>query len=169
MFLSNAAINNRSTIAVVTLIIVVFGLFSYFTLPRENFPDIPTPFIIVTTAYEGVAPADVESSITIKLEKELTNLKGLKEMKSSSAEGVSTIQLEFLPGVSTDAAMQHVRDKVDLAKPELPDAAEEPTLTEINLAEFPIMMISISGDVSPFQLKLIADSLEDAKIGRAHV
>jgi multidrug efflux pump len=162
VILSDVAIRNRTTVGVLVVLIVIFGAYSYITLPREAAPDVPIPYIVISTAYEGVSPEDIESSVTIKIEKEMAGLKGLKEMTSSSSEGMSTILLEFLPDVSTDDAMQYVRDKLDLAKPELPDDAEEPTLTEISFEDFPIMMISLSGDISLVRLKFIADDLEEA-------
>ncbi|HPM23912.1 MAG TPA: efflux RND transporter permease subunit, partial [Phycisphaerae bacterium] len=149
MIISNAAIRNRTTVGVLTVLIAAFGLYSYITLPREASPDIPVPYVLVTTAYEGVAPQDIESSVTIKIEKELAGLKGVKEISSSSAEGLSVITIEFLPNIKVDDAMQYVRDKVDRAKGELPRDAEEPTLTEINFADFPILIVNISGDASP--------------------
>ena len=162
MILSDTAIKNRTSVFMMMLLIVIAGVFSYVTLPREAAPDVKIPVILVTTIYEGVSPADVESSVTNKIESELTGLKGVKEITSSSAEGVSIITIEFLPEVEVSDALQYVRDKVDLAKRELPIDAEEPSLTEINVAEFPILMVNISGEISPVRLKLIADDLEDA-------
>lgn len=162
MILSDVAIRNRTTVGVLTVLIAVFGIYAYISLPREAAPDVPIPFILVTTVYEGVSPQDIESTVTLKIEKELAGLKGVKEIRSSSAEGRSLITIEFMPNVKIDDAMQHVRDRLDRAKPELPRDAEEPTLTEINVAEFPILMVSISGDISPVALKLIADDLEEA-------
>lgn len=161
MILSNAAIRNRTTVGVLALLIIVAGAYSYLTLPREAAPDIPIPFILVTTSYEGVSPQDIESSITIKIEKELAGLKGVKEITSASQEGMSIITIEFLPDVKVDDAMQYVRDKVDRAKKDLPKDAEDPTLTEISFADFPILMVNISGELSPVLLKLIADELEE--------
>jgi multidrug efflux pump len=161
VILSDAAIRNRTTVGVLTAVILLMGVWSYLTLPRENTPDIPIPIIVVTTAYEGVAPADIETSVTMKIETEMAGLKGLKEVRSSSAEGISIITIEFLPDISLDDALQRVRDKVELAKAEMPTDIEEPTLTEVNLAEFPIMVVNISGDISPIRLKAIADRLED--------
>ena len=161
MILSDAAIKNRATVAVLTFFIIVAGVYSYATLPREAAPDVPIPFVMVTTAREGVSPEDIESSVTIKIENELSGLKGLKDITSSSAEGMSSILLEFLPNIEIEDAKQYVRDRVDLAKPELPDDAEEPYIKEINVAEFPIMLVSISGNVSPEGLKAVADRLED--------
>jgi len=162
MLITDIAIRNRTTVAVLGLIIVVMGGYSYVSLPREAFPDIPIPHILVSTMYEGVSPEDIETSVTMKIEKELSGIRGVKEIRSSSAEGLSMIDVEFTPDVPTEVALQRVRDRVDMAKGELPREAEDPVIKEINLAEFPIMLISISGDVSPVQLKEIADELEDA-------
>jgi len=161
MLLTDVAIRNRTTVAVLGLIIVILGAYSYVSLPREAFPDIPIPFIMITTMYEGVAPQDVETAITMKIEKELTGIRGVKEVRSTSAEGMSMISVEFTPDVPTEVALQRVRDRVDLARGELPPEVEDPVIREINLAEFPIMNISIAGDVSPFQLKALADQLQD--------
>jgi multidrug efflux pump len=159
MIITDAAIRNRTTVAVLGFIILLFGVYSYVTLPREAFPDIPIPHIMVNTVYEGVSPADIESSVTMKIEKELNGISGVKQVSSSSVEGLSMIDVEFTPDVPTDVALQRVRDRVDLA--ELPDDAMEPVIKEINLAEFPIMQVSISGDLSPLQFKEIADRMQD--------
>ena len=161
MIITDVAIKNRTTVAVLGLIIIVFGVYSYLTLPREAFPDIPIPHILVNTVYEGVSPADIESSVTMKIEKELNGVRGVKQVNSSSVEGLSMIDVEFTPDVPTDVALQRVRDRVDLARGELPDDVMEPVIKEINLAEFPIMQVSISGDLSPMQLKEIADRMQD--------
>ncbi|MFH1881229.1 MAG: efflux RND transporter permease subunit [Planctomycetota bacterium] len=161
MLITNLAIRNRTTVAVLGFIIILMGGYSYLSLPREAFPDIPIPHILVSTAYEGVSPEDIETSVTMKIEKELNGIRGIKEIRSSSAEGLSMIDVEFTPDVPSDVALQRVRDRVDLAKGELPMDAEEPVIKEINFAEFPIMLISISGDVSPVQFKEIADALQD--------
>jgi len=162
MLITDVSIRNRTTVGVLGLLIVIMGGYSYMSLPRESFPDIPIPHILITTTYEGVSPEDMESSVTMKIEKELNGIRGVKEVRSSSAEGLSMIDVEFTPDVPTDVALQRVRDKVDMAKGELPQDAKEPVIKEISLAEFPIMYVSLSGDVSPVQLKEIADRLEDA-------
>ncbi len=164
MLLSNAAIRNRTTVLVLVLIIVLMGVSSYMTLPRESEPDVPVPFITIVTADPGVSPSDIENSITNKIEQKLAGLTGKKEITSTSAEGVSTIAVEFYPDVDVDVALQRVKDKVDLVKSDLPqntDDPVEPVVSEINLAERPIMLISISGPISPVRLKAIAEELED--------
>ncbi|MCE5277414.1 MAG: efflux RND transporter permease subunit [Planctomycetaceae bacterium] len=163
MIITDAAIKNRTTIMVMILLIIVAGVYSYITLPRESFPDVQIPKVLVTTTYEGVSPEDVETSVTMKLEDKLAGLKGLKEMRSSSAEGMSMISLEFFPEIKIDDALQYVRDRIDQAKPDLPTVEErkEPTIAEINLQEMPILMINVAGDASPARLKVIADRLQD--------
>ena len=162
MLLTDVAIRNRTTVAVLGLTIVLLGGYSYVSLPREAAPDIPIPYVLVTTIYEGVSPEDIETSVTMKIEKELNGIRGVEEITSSSAEGMSLISVEFEPDVPSEVALQRVRDRVDLAQGELPQEAEEPVIKEINFAEFPIMLVSISGDVSPVQLKEIADDVQDA-------
>ncbi|MBN2592285.1 MAG: efflux RND transporter permease subunit [Sedimentisphaerales bacterium] len=162
MLLTDVAIKNRTTVAVLGLIIILLGGYSYVTLPREAAPDIPIPYIMITTTYEGVSPEDMETSVTMKIEKELNGIRGVEEITSSSAEGMSLISVEFTPNVPSEVALQRVRDRVDLAKAELPLDAEEPVIKEINFAELPIMIISLSGDISPVQLKEAADDVQDA-------
>jgi multidrug efflux pump len=162
MLLTDVAIKNRTTVAVLGIIIILLGGYSYITLPREAAPDIPIPYILVTTTYEGVSPEDMETSVTMKIEKELNGIRGVEEITSSSAEGISLISVEFTPDVPSEVALQRVRDRVDLAKGDLPTEADEPVIKEINFAELPIMLISLSGDVSPVQLKEVADDVQDA-------
>src|SRR5512136_429993 len=114
MLLTDVSIKNRTTVAVLGLIVVVMGTYSYVTLPREAFPDIPIPHILITTPYEGVSPQDMETSVTMEIEKELNGIRGVKEIRSSSAEGLSMIDVEFTPDVRSDVALQRVRDRVDI-------------------------------------------------------
>ncbi len=99
MLLSDAAIRNRTTVLVLMVLIVVAGASSYVTLPREAAPDVKIPIILITTTYEGVSPEDIETSVTMKIEEQLTGLDGVDEIRSSSAEGVSTVIVEFLPDI----------------------------------------------------------------------
>ncbi len=161
MLITDVAIKNRTTVFVLGLIIVILGVYSYISLPREAFPDIAIPYVLINTTYEGISPQDIETSVTMKIEKELTSIRGVKEITSSSAEGFSMISVEFTPGIPTEVALQRVRDRVDRAKGNLPLDAEDPVISEISLAEFPIMNISIAGDLSPVQFKAIADNLQD--------
>ena len=162
MLITDAAIMRRSTVFALMLIIFIMGLFSYITLPRESNPDITIPIIMVQTTYEGAASEDIENLITLPLERKLRAVKDTKEIRSVSAEGASMIEVEFIPDVDIDEALQRVRDKVDQAKGELPaDLENDPAVIEINLSEWPILMVAISGDVNERVLKKIAEEMED--------
>lgn len=134
MTISNIAIDNRTTVGVLVVLIIVAGAWSYISLPRESAPDVPIPIVIVSTPYEGVAPEDIETAVTLKIEKKLAGLKGVKEIRSASAEGISIITIEFMPDIKVDDAVQYVRDKVDQAKRDIPQEADDPTITEVNIA-----------------------------------
>lgn len=159
--LSSFSINNRISVLVLIMLIAVMGITSYLTIPKESFPNITVPNIFVVTIYPGVSPEDMESLITRKLEDELSNISEIKTMTSTSSEGYSNVNLEFDTGINIEDALQKVREKVDLAKPELPDAAEDPVIQEVNFSEFPIMQINLSGDYSLEVLKDIAEDLQD--------
>lgn len=160
-WLTSFSIKNRTSVLVLLFLIAIMGVVSYLTIPKENFPSINVPNIFVVTVYPGVSPEDMESLVTRKLEDELGNISDIKTMTSTSAEGYSNINLEFDPNVDIEDALQKVREKVDLAKPELPEDAEEPTVQEINFAEFPIMNINLSGEYNEVILKDIAEDLQD--------
>jgi multidrug efflux pump subunit AcrB len=161
MILTDLALKNRMTVMMIVLAIIVAGSIAYLTLPREAAPDVEIPYIIVTTTQDGVSPEDIENTITHEIEQELSGLKGMKEFTSTSAEGISQIVVEFLPDVEIEDALQRVKDKVDLAQRDLPVEADEPIVSEINFAELPIMLVTISGPISPVRLKTIAEELED--------
>ncbi len=159
--ITDFAIDHKSVIFVLVVIGSIMGLISYATLPREASPSITIPVVIVSTPYFGVAPSDIETLVTQPIEKKLKEIADIKEINSTSSEGFSNIQIEFDPDISIDDALQKVREKVDLAKPDLPADAEEPVLTEINFSRFPIMLVNISGDVGLERLKKIAEDFED--------
>ena len=160
-WLSTFAINNRISVMVLVALVAIMGIVSYFTIPKESFPNITVPNIFVVTLYPGVSPEDMESLVTRKLEDELGNISEIKEMTSTSTEGYSSVVLEFDTGIDIEEALQKVREKVDLAKAELPEDAEEPLVQEVNLSEFPIMQINLSGDYDLEILKDIAEDLQD--------
>ncbi len=160
-WLSSFSIKNRISVMVLVLLIAVMGVVSYLTIPKESFPSITVPNIFVVTVYPGVSPEDMESLVTRKLEDELGGISEVKTMTSTSSEGYSNINLEFDTNVDIEDALQKVREKVDLAKPELPEDAEEPTVQEINLSEFPIMNVNLSGDYDEVILKEIAEDLQE--------
>jgi multidrug efflux pump len=161
MKITEVAISKRVTVYVLVALMVLAGTSTYLTLPREAAPDIEIPFIIVTTIYVGASPADVESLVTRKIEKKLQGLENVKDMYSTSAEGVSSIQIAFVAGIEIDVVLQKVKDKVDLAKQDLPGDAEDPIVSEVNFSSIPIMIVNMSGDYGLVRLKEVAEDLSD--------
>ena len=161
MKVTELALRFKTSVYVLILFIVIAGAAAYGSLPLEAAPEVKVPFILVHTVYAGVAPADMEQLVTNVLERELKDLKDVKKMTSTSAESVSLITVEFESGVALDDAFQKMRDQVDKATPDLPDDAEQPVLIEINFAEFPMMLVNVSGSYGLAKLKEVAQGLEE--------
>lgn len=161
MGITNWSIRHSVTIFVFMVILAVTGWKSYQSLPRESQPDVTIPYVMVSVPYVGVAPEDIETLIIDELEEEFERLKDVEEIRSTAADGMGMITIEFKAGVDMDTALSDVRERVDLAKPELPDDAEDPVITEISFSDFPIMNITLNGDVDLVELKRVAKLLED--------
>ena len=162
MILSDTAVKNRVSVLVLLVIIVIIGLYSYRVLPRESAPDITIPYVFVRTDYRGVSASDIETAITIKIEKKLKGLNKVKNISSVSSQGLSQINIEFLPGTEINEVLPRVKDKVDEARNDLPtDLENEPMVYEVNFSDMPIVVYSLAGDSGPALLKKIADDLKD--------
>ncbi|NIP73763.1 MAG: efflux RND transporter permease subunit, partial [Gammaproteobacteria bacterium] len=138
---SHIAIRNPASVFILVLMIVTLGSSAYRGLPREAAPDIQIPLLIVTLPFPGASPEDVESLVTRKAELALQNVDNLEEIKSTSAEGASTITLEFELGFDVDDARVKVREKLDEVRPELPEDMEDPIISEINFSEQPMLIV----------------------------
>ncbi len=158
---TSVAVDHQTSVLVLLTFIVVAGLLAYRAIPRESFPEIEIPMIAVNTMYVGVSPADIESLVTRPLEDELSTISDVKELTSTSVEGYSSIVAEFETTVNLEEALQKVREKVDLAKPDLPAEAEDPTIMEFDFSEFPVMQVNLSGEYGVVRLKEIAEDLQD--------
>ena len=160
--LTTLALKNRNTIFLLTGVIILFGMISYRNLPKELFPEIVLPTVLVQTLYPGNPPLDIENLITRPIEKEVEGVKGVKEITSTSAQDASLIFVEFNTDVDIKVALQDVKDAVDKARSELPnDLLQDPMVEDIDFSEFPILNINLSGDYSIEELKEFAEYLED--------
>ncbi len=156
------AIENRNTVYILTFFLFIAGIWSYRTMQRELFPEVVVPYIMVTTTYPGNSPLDIENLITRPIEKELKDLNGVKKMTSASYQDMSMIVVEFETDVEVEQAKWDVKDKVDNAKRELPDDLQkDPMVKDIDLSEFPVLNINLSGDYSIYELKRFAEELQD--------
>jgi multidrug efflux pump len=161
---SSWAIDNKRAVYVLIFLIALLGLSSYNSLPKENFPDITIPKIYVTTIYQGQSPENIETLVTRQLEKQLKSLKGLKKVTSNTQQNVSVITVEFNTDVKIRDAKTDVKDAVDKAKQDLPqndNNLKESTVSDIDVADQPILYINLSGDYSLKKLKEYADNIKD--------
>lgn len=156
------AVENRTTIYVLTALILLIGAMVYQRLPKEQFPDIVVPTILVTTINAGTSPVDVENLITRQIEKQIKGIADVKKVTSQSYQDVSIITVEFATDVTPSVAKQRVTDAVDRSKADLPnDITKGPDVAEVDFSEFPIMFVNIAGNVGLDKLKKYADDLQD--------
>ncbi len=158
------AVKNPVTVLVLAAILLLSGAVSYWSLPRESFPEIKIPLIFVTVIYPGASPEDMEKLVTQKVEDRLEGLDGLKKVTSQSSEGISSVQVEFNPDVEVERALRRVKDKVDEAKSELPLDARDPIVQELNFSNIPIFIISLYSDYESERLERVAEELRDRLI-----
>lgn len=154
-------VKHRAAVSLMVCCITIFGLLTYRSLPREASPDVEVPVVLVTTPYIGVSPKDIETLITIPIENELSGIKDLKKMSSTSAEGASIMMLEFEPEVVIEDVLQLVRDRVSRVKPDLPQDAEDPDVREVSFSDFPIIIVTIAGPIDEEALKALGEDLEE--------
>jgi len=161
-FATSWAIDNKTSIYVLTIIITMLGILSYINIPKEQIPEIVIPTIIVNTVYPGTSPEDMENLVTRPVEKQCKSLADVKKITSNSIQDFSTIVVEFNPGIDVSEAKQRVRDAVDKAKTNLPNnLPKDPDIKEVDISEIPIMNINLAGDYDLQRLKKYAEEAQD--------
>jgi len=158
------AVDNRTAIYIIAILISAYGLVKFNTLPKEQFPDIVVPTISITTVYVGNSPKDIENLVTRPIEKQLKGISGAKvnKIQSTSQSDYSLIVVEFDTDIKTEIAKQKVKDAVDKAKTDLPtDLTSQPDVQEFDFSEMPIMFVNVSGDYDGIKLKQYADKMKD--------
>jgi len=158
------AVNNRTAIYIIAILITLYGLMKFNTLPKEQFPDIVVPTISVTTVYVGNSPKDIENLVTRPIEKQLKGISGakVKKITSTSQTDFSLIVIEFDTDVKTELAKLKVKDAIDKAQTDLPnDLTSQPNAQEFAFSEMPIMFVNVSGDYDGVKLKQFADKMQD--------
>ncbi|MEZ8464275.1 efflux RND transporter permease subunit [Vibrio splendidus] len=158
----DAALSRARTMLSLLALILVAGIVTYITIPKESSPDITIPIIYVSVGHQGISPTDSERLLVRPIEQELRSIEGVKEMTATAAEGHASVVLEFNVGVDLTKAMADVRDAVDLAKPKLPEDSDEPTVNEVTLAsEQPVLSVVLFGTVPERTIVQIARELGD--------
>jgi len=158
------SVDNRTAIYIIAIIITIYGLMRFATMPKEQYPDIVVPTISIATVYVGNSPKDIENLVTRPIEQELKGISGAKvnKIQSTSQPDYSLIIVEFDTDVKTELAKQKVKDAIDKARSELPtDLTQEPDVQEFAFSEMPIMFVNLSGDYDALKLGDYADKMQE--------
>jgi multidrug efflux pump len=166
--ISSWAVENRVTVYILTLLIVVTGVIAYVTMPREDFPEIIENKIYISSVFPGNSAEDVEKLIIKPLEKEIKNISGVDKITSSSFQDYGMIVVEFGDNVTIEIAKSRIKDKVDIVKadtdwPNLDNGSKvEPSVFDLNISEeVPILNINLQGNYTTQQLKKYGEQLQD--------
>ena len=160
--LSNFSLKNRITVVLIFILLVVLGVGAYNNLPKESYPEVEQSTVFVGTPYPGNSPTDIENLITRPIEKEINTISEIKEIRSNSIQGFSTIVAEFVSGTDIEYAKSKIKDAVDKAKINLPtDLPRESDVYEISFSDFPVMSVTLSGEYSIEKLESYGEILKD--------
>lgn len=162
MSVSRQTLNHPVLALIVFTLLGFVGIFTLKNVAIGLFPEVDSPYIMISTTYSNAGPESVEKTVTKVLESSLVSVSGLKTMTSTSNEGSSRISLEFNYGTDIDEAVNDVRDKLDRVSRNLPDNAGSPTIFKMDSNSMPILRIAVKGNRSASDLKQIAeDSIVD--------
>lgn len=130
----------------ISVAIVVFGIFSFLRLGVDLFPNVEFPFVTVQTTLRGASPQEIESSITKPIEEAVNSVSGIEDITSTSYEGLSVVMIKFALEKDPDVAAQEVRDKVNTVLRQLPHGTDQPVVSKVDLGAMPVMSIAIASD-----------------------
>ncbi|GAB4361264.1 MAG: efflux RND transporter permease subunit [Oricola sp.] len=159
-FLEIAVKNARLTITAL-LFFLVAGAVAYINIPKEAEPDVQIPVIYVSLHLQGISPEDAERLLVRPVETQVKNIKGIDKITSNSYQGGGNVIIEFEPDADLSTALEDVRSKVDDAKREFPSGTDEPSVNEVNISEFPILVVTLSGNAPERVLTRAAKELRD--------
>ena len=162
MSLPRFSVNQSLFINLVSVLIIITGLIVVFGMNREVFPNVDFETVSVTTFYPGATPIDIEKLISVPIEKELKEVDGLKEIKSSSTSGASVIVIKIDPDErDKKKVVNDIQTAVNRVKNLPKDILEDPVVLEISTKQYPIIEVSLSGELPEKKLQEYADGLED--------
>lgn len=159
--LIRAALDRSRTTLLLLAALLIAGLAAWQGVPKEANPDVPIPIIYVSMSLEGISPEDGERLLVRPMEQELRSIEGLRKMTSQASEGHAAVTLEFDAGFDADQALRDVRERVDLARSELPAEADEPRVMEVNVGLFPVFSFGLSGPLEESQRLAVARRLKE--------
>ena len=143
------------------LVLIAGGIYAALSIPKESSPEVQIPMGIITTVLPGASAEDVEKLITNKIEDRVIGLERVSKVTSTSGDSVSSVTVEFDASADIDKSIQLLKDEVDKVQPELPAEAEDSSVTDVNFADQPILIVSISGDLAPAELTALGQSVQN--------
>ncbi|WP_339779686.1 efflux RND transporter permease subunit [uncultured Thalassospira sp.] len=161
MSLIDLALDRSRTVIMTLILLLVAGWVGYNAIPKEADPDIQIPILYVLMNHDGISPEDAERLLLRPMEQELRTIEGVKEMRSQAYQGGASVTLEFYSDINIDDALADVRERVDIAKSDLPDDTDDPEVHEVNLSLFPVLVVTLSGEVPERTLLRLARNLKD--------
>ncbi|MFP4302122.1 MAG: efflux RND transporter permease subunit [Spirochaetaceae bacterium] len=164
MSVSKTVVGRPTTLLIIFVLLVGFGLYSASDLAIDLYPETNPPVLILFTNYSGAGPEEVEQSVTRPLEGQLSNVSNIETISSTSAEGSSQVQLEFTYGTDMTEATNEVRDRLEFVKDVLPDEATSPQIFKFDPSLIPILQLEVSGNRTPEDLRRIATDTIQSRI-----
>jgi len=161
MTIIDAALSRSRTVIAILVLLLIAGFSSYVNIPKEARPDVNVPIIYVSMSLKGISPEDAERLLVRPMEAEVKSIEGVKEIRSSAFQGGANVLMEFEAGFNADLALADVREKVDIAKADLPVDADETRVKEVNLSLFPIIIVTLGGEVPERSLLKIGRDLQE--------
>ncbi len=162
----NFSVTKRVSITMLALIMVVFGLMSLTRMPLEMMPDISFPTITVVTSYQGVAPQEIEQLVTEPIERAISSVNNVKKVSSSSAEGYSSISVEFEWGTNLDVASMDIRDYIAQIRGHLPTGINDPLVYKFDMSQMPVLLSGVSGNPDSYKLRVFLEDNVQQRLQR---
>ncbi|HET6469459.1 MAG TPA: efflux RND transporter permease subunit [Geminicoccaceae bacterium] len=167
--LIHACFERSRAVLLVLALVLIAGTIAYQGIPKEAEPDVQIPIVYVSLSHEGISPEDAERLLVRPMETALRTVEGIKELRSLASEGHASVTLEFEVGTDINRALTDVREEVDRAKADLPADTDEPVVEEVNLALFPVLVVTLSGELPERTLLRLARDLQDRIEGLPNV
>ncbi|MFC1810568.1 efflux RND transporter permease subunit [Patescibacteria group bacterium] len=152
---------HRKVTALIIIMIVIWGVTSLINIPKEIQPEIKLPFGSIFTVYPGANPLDVEELVTKEIETSISNVSDIKNINSTSQFGFSSVIAEFESGTDLDQAIDDLRNAVEKVKSQLPEDANDPTVSSFEVNSFPVVVFSLLSNLPEEQLKTVAEDVQD--------
>lgn len=153
-------LQRRQFTVLLLVALIAAGAYALLSIPKESAPEVRVPVAIVSVAFPGASAESVEELVTNKIEDAVGNLEDLDKLTSTSREGLAMITIQFDANADLDASIQDAKDAVDAVRPELPEEALDPVVSEVNFSEQPVMIISVTGEYPPASLARLGEEVE---------